>query len=316
MTHLTKKMIGGKGYFYLVKSIRLPNGSVSKIYKSLGTKKPSKMPDTKEYFLRKENQIYIDFALNNFKEDKILSSEEIKKLELMRLAYRKILKTLNKQQLKDLFDRFTVNFTYESNAIEGNSLTLKDVGVIIFENVSIKGKNLREIYETRNSRAVVDMILRKKFDVSHKSMLKMHRMLMRDMDINYGYKKIPNFILGKRLETTPPEKVYDELNKLIKWYEINKGKLHPLVLAAHFHGKFEKIHPFDDGNGRVGRFLINVILVDSGYMPIIIRKSSRTAYLSCLEAFDNGHEDKIKRFLLEKFKDTYRKFFEVYLKYI
>ena len=90
----------------------------------------------------------------------------------------------------------------------------------------------------------------------------------------------------------------------------------PLKLAALFHGKFERIHLFEDGNGRVGRFLINVILTKNKYSPLIIRKSQRIAYLSALEAFDQGYTEKLERFLLEKFKATYKNFFEVYFKYL
>jgi Fic family protein len=87
-------------------------------------------------------------------------------------------------------------------------------------------------------------------------------------------------------------------------------------LAAIFHGKFERIHPFEDGNGRVGRFLMNIILTKGGYPPLIIRKSQRVSYLKTLESFDSGHQDALVRFTLEKFKETYRKFFEVYVKYV
>ncbi|MDI6721719.1 MAG: Fic family protein, partial [Candidatus Aenigmarchaeota archaeon] len=204
----------------------------------------------------------------------------------------------------------------DSNAIEGNSLTLKDVSIVIFDNENIAGKSLREIYETRNSRIVTGMVLKKKFSVNNRDIIKMHRLLMKDIDVRIGYKKIPNIIYRteKEVQTTPPERVEKEMTQLIKWYESNK-KIHPLELAAIFHGNFEKIHPFEDGNGRVGRFLINVILIENGYPPVIIRKTSRQAYMSALAAFDSGYEDKLKRFILDRFKDTYRKFFEIYVKY-
>ncbi len=187
---------------------------------------------------------------------------------------------------------------------------------MIFDRESIQGKSLREIYETRNSRLVVDMILKKKFSITHDDIIRMHRLLMKDMDQRTGYKKIPNIIYRteKEVYTTPPEHVEKEMTELIDW--LNKSEnLHPLERAAILHGRFEKIHPFEDGNGRVGRFLINIILVNSGYPPLIIRKTRRTSYMSALAAADSGHDDKLKRFMLQAFKDTYRKFFEVYVKY-
>ena len=316
MPHLLRMLVKGKKYFYLAKSIRMPDGSQKKLYKFLGSKKPHRVPASAGFFEKKEQEVLLNFAAKKYANDKIITDAEIKKIELMRLGYKKIMRRLSKKQVKDMLDRFAVNFTYESNALEGNSLTLKDVAIVIFENISIRGKELREIYEARNSRRVIELIFKKKFQISHESIIKIHKILMRDIDTATGYKKIPNFILGRNVETTPPEKVLGEMDRLISWYNSNMGRLHPIVLASIFHGRFEKIHPFEDGNGRVGRFLVNVILTSAGYPPLIIRRTTRTAYMSCPSAFDNSHYDNLKRFFLEKFKDTYRKFFEVYVKYV
>ncbi len=315
MVYVKEKVISGQKYYYLTKSIRLPDGRVKTIQKKLSDKNepPAKYS---EWFDAQEKMAFADWAVKAYRKNSVFTEEEIRKIEGMRVDYRKILRQLSNQQKKDLFDRFTANFTYESNAIEGNSLTLKDVAVVLFEKTAIKGKELREVYDTRNSRDVVDLILKKKFKVSEKDIIKMHKMLVRDMEIVTGYKKIPNFLIGRKTSTAPPEKVKEEMNKLLRHYERNSGKIHPLELAAQFHGVFERIHPFEDGNGRVGRFLINVILVNKGYPPLIIRKTQRIAYFKCLEDFDNGYKENLERFILEKFKDTYRKFFEVYVKYL
>lgn len=307
------KRINRKTYKYVVKSIRLPNGKVKtleKIYKN------ESREEIKQIFDKKEKEEHTKYAQQNFTSDHIFTEEEFKKLEGMKIDYRNVLKKLTKTSLKDLLDRFTANFTYESNALEGNSLTLKDVSMVMFENVSLKGKDLREIYETKNSRAVVELITKNKFKVTHEDIIKMHKILMKDIGVLTGYKRFPNEILGKKVKTTPPEKVHQELSSLIKWYHTNEQKLHPLTLAALFHGKFEQIHPFEDGNGRVGRFLINIMLTSKKYPPLIIRKSQRIPYLKALEKFDNGHEDALQRLILKRFKETYRKLFEVYVKYI
>ena len=318
MVHVSKKTIKGKKYTYLVKSIRLPDGSIKKISKIID-KSTSKKILEKKYlndFLNKEKEANIKWALRNFEKNSVMAEEEIKKVESIRVDYKYLLKKLTNEQKKDVFDRFIVNFTYESNALEGNSLTLKDVAIVIFDKKYSKNKDLREIYETRNSRNVLDILLKKKFKINHESIIKMHKMLMKDIDTRSGYKKIPNFLLGKRLQTTPPEKVYSEMTDLLDWYNKNSNKIHPITTASIFHAKFEKIHPFEDGNGRVGRFLVNTILVNNGYPPLMVRKTSRNAYFTCLEAADNGHYKKMERFLLEKFKKTYNNFFEIYTKYI
>ncbi len=310
--HYKYKIIKGKKYKYIVKSVRLPNKKViplEKLYKRNDK-------EIEKFFEEKEINENYKYVLKKFKSDYIFTEEEFKKIEKIKYRYKKILKRLTKTSLKDLFDRFTANFTYESNALEGNSLTLKDVAIVMFENIAIKGKDLREIYETRNSRKVVELILKNKFNITHKDIIKMHKILVKDIDVQTGYKKFPNILVGKNIQTTPPEKVYEEMDKLIKWYEINKDIIHPIKLAAFFHGRFEQIHPFEDGNGRVGRFIISLILIKSKYPPLIIRKSKRISYINALEAFDNKHSAKLERFLLEKFKETYNKFFEIYEKYI
>jgi len=318
MTYLSKKTINGKRYHYLVKSLRLPDGSQKKIQKLV------KNPENKyalekryqDYFIRKEKELYSKYAIEKYKTGSIYTKNEIEKLESIKVDYKYMMRKLSEKQLKDAFDRFTVNFTYESNAIEGNSLTLKDVAIVLFENATIESKNLRDIYETRNLRDIMELVREGGFDINHKDIIKLHELLMRDMDTTVGYKEVPNYILGKSIETTPPEKVESEMSELIKWYNKSIGSIHPLNASAIFHGRFEGIHPFEDGNGRVGRVLSNVILMKNKYPPLIIRKSQRLSYLKSLEDYDNGFDWSIKHFFLRRFKETYRKFFEVYTKYL
>ncbi len=329
MVYLKKKKVGERDYYYLTKSIRLPDGRVKTLQKLVpktadtkefdSTTKLSKLREQssriEDFFNQKEKEAHTEFALHNYKTNSIFTEDKFRKIEGIRADYRNLLKKLSKSQIKDIFDRFTANFTYESNAIEGNSLTLKDVSIVIFENIIPSGKELREIYETRNSRGVVELIIKKRFRINHRDILRMHKLLMRDIPTALGYKKLPNYIIGKTVETTPPERVKDEMYSLIKWVNENPEKQHPLQLSADFHGKFEKIHPFEDGNGRVGRFLSSVILINKGYPPLIIRKSQRLSYLKALDDFDRNYKANLERFFLEKFEDTYKKFFEVYVRY-
>ncbi len=314
--HLSKKKIKGKYYYYLVKTMRLPNGEITKISKLVKDPSEAHTPEIKAFFEQKEIELLSKYAQKQYAQFRLPQEDALERMEKMRIEYKKITKRLSPAQLKDLFDRFTVNFTYESNAIEGNSLTLKDVAIVLHEDVSIKGKSLREIYETRNSREVVDLILKKKFKVTEKNTLKMHSMLVKDMQIPSGYKTVPNYIQNREVVTTPPEKVQTAMKELFNWFDKNKGKMHPLQLAAKFHGHFENIHPFEDGNGRVGRFLMNIILVNASYPPIIIRKTQRISYFNALEDSDNGRSITLERLLYERLKETHEKFFKIYEKYL
>ncbi len=316
MVSLKYKTIKGKKYLYAEHSFRLPDGKVKKISKLIKEEKDKESKEIKDYFLKKQIKAYQDYALKTYKPDSIFTEEQIKKLEAIKVEYKKIIKKFTKKQIKDILDRFTVNFTYESNAIEGNSLTLKDVTLIIGENIVPKGKDLREVYETKNTREAHELLFKNKIKITIKDMIKIHSILVKDTGIQFGFKKIPNYLVLRNLETTSPEKVEQEIKKLISWYEVNRKKIHPIKLAAEFHDRFERIHPFEDGNGRTGRVLLNAILLENGYPPLIIRKTSRIAYFSSLEAFDKGHKDKLERFLLEKLKNTFNNFFKIYVRYL
>lgn len=318
MVYLKEKTISGKKYLYLTKSVRLPGGKIKTIQKLAkeGASLRALEKRHRDFFILKEKEAFVDFALKKYGKDAVFNADEIRKIEEIKADYQRIIKKFTKEQWKDLFDRFIANFTYESNAIEGNSLTLKDVAIVLFEKRAIKGKDLREIYETRNSRSVMEFMLKKKFKMAEKDIIRIHRLLMRNIDTRTGYKAVPNYILGSKVELTPPEKVTEEMGALVGWCNKKIGELHPLQVSALFHGKFERIHPFEDGNGRVGRFLSNIILLNNNYPPLIIRKSQRSSYIKCLEDFHNGYTANLERFFLEKYKKTYRNFFAVYLKYI
>ena len=319
MVFISSKTIKGKKRYYLERSIRLLTGKVKKfsIYlKDYDAKR--KYKDINHYKRLLNGNIskeLTEFAARYYKKINIFNEELLKRLEEIKLGYKEITKKLSKKQLQDIIDRFTANFTYESNAIEGNSLTLKDVTFVLHEKKAIKGKDLREIYETLNTREAMELVFSNKLRVNEKDVIKLHKILVKNTGVSFGYKKLPNFLMHRQLETTAPEKVKEEMGKLIDWYNENET-IHPLQRAAIFHGKFEKIHPFEDGNGRAGRLLINIMLLNNRYPPLIIRKSQRLPYFSCLEAFDKGYEDKLNRFLVEKYKKTYEKFFKVYVKYL
>ncbi|MDO8459791.1 MAG: Fic family protein [Nanoarchaeota archaeon] len=316
MVSVKYKTINRRKYLYAEYSFRLPNGKIKKISKLIKGEEDKNSKETKDYFLKKQIEAYQDYALKTYRKDSIFTEEQIKKLESIKIEYRKIIKSFTKNQIKDILDRFTVNFTYESNAIEGNSLTLKDVTLILGENVVPKNKDLREVYETRNTREAHELLFKDRVKINIKDIFRVHSILVKDTGVQLGFKKLPNYLLMRNLKTTPPEKVEKEMKELISWYESNKDKIHPLRLAAEFHARFERIHPFDDGNGRTGRILLNAILLEHNYPPLIIRKTSRIAYFSSLEAFDNGHKAKLERFFLDKIKDTFEKFFKVYVRYL
>ena len=310
------KNINGKKYLYAEHSFRLPNGKIKKISKLIKKQGDKENKEVKGYFLKKQIEAHQKYALETYKEDSIFTKEQIKKLESIKIEYKEIIKSFTKKQIKDILDRFTINFAYESNAIEGNSLTLKDVTLILGENIVPKDKDLREIYEVRNTREAHELLFEHKIKISIKDIIKLQSIVVKDTGVQTGFKKLPNYLVMRNLKTTSPEKVEKETNELIDWHNKNKEIIHPLRLATEFHARFERIHPFEDGNGRTGRILLNAILLEQNYPPLIIRKTARVAYFSSLEAFDKGHKARLERFLLEKLKKTFNNFFKIFVKYL
>ncbi len=319
MAFVSEKTIKGRKRYYLERSIRLPNGKVKKFSIYLKDHSPKKRyKDAAHYnelLNAKISKVLVEFAARNYRKSNIFDEDLIRRLEEIKIGYKSLIKKITKKQMQDIIDRFTVNFTYESNAIEGNSLTLKDVAIVLHEKRILKGKDLREVYETLNTREAMEMVFGNKLRINETDIIKLHKILTKNTGVAPGFKKFPNFILGRNVRTTPPEDVQKAIKDLIQWYH-KKNEMQPLQKASIFHGRFERIHPFEDGNGRVGRLLINIMLINNGYPPLIIRKTHRISYFGCLEAFDKGHEDKLNRFLVEKYKKTYEKFFKIYIKYI
>ncbi|MFH1649988.1 MAG: Fic family protein [Candidatus Woesearchaeota archaeon] len=316
MVMLSTKSINGRKYLYAEYSFRLPDGSLKKLSKRITSDKDAKAPGTRAYFLQKETETSQVWALKKYSRDRIFTEKRIAEFERYRVGFKRIKNELSKHQFDDLLKRFTCNFTYESNALEGNSLTLKDVTLLLYENVLPKNKELREIFETRNTHAAHELLFRGKVRLNIAYVLKIHKLVVKDMKIPVGWKTVPNFLVMRSVKTTPPERVQSDIEELFAWYESVRDTWHALKIAAHFHARFERIHPFEDGNGRVGRILLNAILMDSGYPPLIIRRTMRQSYFSALDAADKRHFDKMENFLIEKFRDTYNKFFEIYIKYV
>ncbi|MBI5635886.1 Fic family protein, partial [Candidatus Micrarchaeota archaeon] len=237
MAYFSTKNIKGRDYLYAVQSVRMPGGRVAKLSKLVKNKGEARRLNG--FFERKKLELFSKNA-GRLELSGVHDENAVEKMEAMRLEYQNILRKLSQNQRKDLFDSFTVNFTYESNALEGNSLTLRQVAIVIHENASIKDKDLREIYETRNARRVVDLILKKKLRATQDGIKKMHSMLVADMGIEKGYKKLPNYLHRRQVITTLPEEVGKEMNELLEWLAQSKGKIHPLQLAAQFHGRFEQ----------------------------------------------------------------------------
>ena len=289
MAYVEEKKSGNKTRVYLTKNIRL-NGKFEKVRVFLGYK-----PVKDLQFIRKSKEPELERKVNelmaNLDDDqRLLSVSERKELSRLAESYADSLKKFDPVTKQKYLDWFLTQFTYDSNAIEGSSVPLEEVGLILFDKVVPADRNLREVYEVQNHKKAFDFIGKYRGDLNLKFVLSIHKRLMFDILQDAG--KIRNvrvFVRGADLNPPGPGEVKGRLEKLVKWYKTHKS-LHPVILAAYIHSEFEMIHPFRDGNGRAGRLLLNFILTKNSFPPINIRNEKKRTYYSALQEWDKGNK--------------------------
>lgn len=274
MVYTEVKKKKGRNYYYRVISIREKNKvNKKRIYLGVNLKKDELQE--KEQKADKELKILTS----------LLTKREIKELD-------KIKKRYSSQPLgnkENRYEAFCSLFTYNSTAIEGNTLNLRETSSLLFEKITPSAKPLREINEIANHKEAFDLILNKEIEISKKTILNIHKIvakntLRKELENQVGkYRELQVYIRGVDWIPPKPQDVPKEMKTLLLWYSKNKRKLHPVILAAYFHSAFETIHPFVDGNGRVGRLLINLILHKKGYPMINIPNSRKNNYYAVLQ---------------------------------
>ena len=183
-----------------------------------------------------------------------------------------------------------IEYTYESNRIEGNSLTLQETALVIEKGLTIGGKSLNEHLEAVNHQNAIEYIkdlAKQNETITERDLLQIHYLILQGINNEQAgkYRNLQVLISGAKHVPPQPYLVQKEIESLFLWYNDNKDKLHPVVLSAEMHERLVTIHPFIDGNGRTARLLTNLILLQNGF-PIAILKGdidSRLKYYSALE---------------------------------
>lgn len=242
-----------------------------------------------------------EFALKALKvaEDEIKYNKAISNLKIS-TSLEKILKEID--ILKDKLDTYRkfdsykikqaleLEYTFESNRIEGNTMTLRETDMVINEGLTISGKSMREHLEAINHQEAIGFIkdlMQKNNALNERDLLSIHNLILRGIipEDAGRYRKVQVMIQGSSHMPPQPLLVAQEMEEYFIWYEINKNKLHPIILAAEMHERLVTIHPFIDGNGRTSRLIMNLILMQKGYLIANIKGDyeNRMQYYQSLE---------------------------------
>jgi Fic family protein len=290
--HLEIRERNGLKKYYLAHSFRV-GGNVRKVRVYLGAdlspedlKLKRKRAETELKERLKERQAIRDPFITT------LLPFDLKELET--LEERGELRVLHLSELD--WERFKEAFTYDTNAIEGSLVEAKEVTDILRKRKWPKDRSKEDISETYGVAEAVDCIRKTKEHISLKLIKELHRIVFKNSKLFAGKfrEKGAEVVVADAYGNVvhrgaPSSQVERQLKQLIGWYSRNKKKYPPLILAAVVHNQFENTHPFQDGNGRVGRLLLNNILLKHNLPPLNIEMRNRSQYYAALQAYENDH---------------------------
>ena len=223
---------------------------------------------------------------------KPLDGRRSKNNVIMEVDYKKeklaAMRPLTAGEVERLRDEFMIEFTYNSNAIEGNTLTLKETAMAL-EGMTIDKKPLKDHLEAvghRDAFLYVQDIAKKDMPLTESVIKNIHALVLMNRPEDKGvYRRIPVKIMGAYTEPVQPYLIEPKMTELLAADNERKGVLHDIERVARFHLEFEGIHPFIDGNGRTGRLLMNLELIKCGYPPINVKFADRKRYYDAFDAY-------------------------------
>lgn len=213
------------------------------------------------------------------------------------------LRPLTPGEVARLREEFMVDFTYNSNAIEGNTLTLKETAMVL-EGMTIDQKPLKDHLEAvghKDAFLYVEDIASRNTTLTDSVIKNIHSLVLMNQPEDKGvFRRIPVKIMGAYTEPVQPYLIEPKITELLLVNEERKTTMNPIERIARFHLEFEGIHPFIDGNGRTGRLLMNLDLIQNGYPPINVKFTDRKRYYDAFDAFyRDGNPDKMTELISE-----------------
>lgn len=294
MVTIKKKLLKGKTYYYLEHSIR--NGKkVQKKEKYLGNKIPASIEKIKKSFVDElyQEKWYADIdkiKKNFFKEQKTIPP------------------SIREKEVQD----FAIRFTYDTQRIEGSTLTRRETADLLEKGIAPKSKPMRDVQEAEAHKDLFYEMLKFKKELTLQTVLNWHWSLFNKTkpDMAGKIRKYQVRISRSKFVPPLPVEVYPMLTEFFTWYRKNRDKLHPVELAALVHLKFVTIHPFGDGNGRITRLIMNFVLHTKKYPMLDIPYEKRNSYYNALERSQVKKDEKI---FLQWFAKRYIKEYKRYL---
>ena len=208
------------------------------------------------------------------------------------------LRPLPEEALEKIQDALDIEYTYESNRIEGNTLTLQETALVVNEGVTISGKSMREHLEAINHAEAISYIkdiAKQDIEISERTIKEIHALILHGIDReNAGrYRTVPVMISGSTHMPPQPYLIEKQMEDFIlRFKQMEAEKVHPVLIAAYLHDELVRIHPFIDGNGRTSRLLMNLYLLRHGYV-IITLKGSNDAKVNYYKALEMSHTEQL-----------------------
>lgn len=302
MVYHEERKVNGKIQNYLIHNERKNNKWVKKS-KYIGSGQINKEKIQK---LKKEFEIEI-MANKKFP---YLKKEDTIEIEKLKKRYLKKIKSLEKEELVQLKNSFFTELTYNSNAIEGNTLSLQETSLVLNEGLAPEGKTLREIHEAKNHQEAIEFVKSYEGDLNEKFILKLHSVILKNISKRFGgrYRESDVKIFGSNVKFPSSNEVPQLMKNLIHRYKKNKDRLHQFELATITSMEFLTIHPFVDGNGRVSRLIMNFLLDKGNYPWINIYNKNRQKYLEAVRKANDENYSLIFPLLIKTLKENLEDF--------
>lgn len=306
---ISQKVVNGKPYRYALDSIYINRGKTIQKNRSLGsiattTNLAQKKQDFQRYVIKEETRLRIEYWEGRASKDFLLFND-IEKIEYLRANLFQLKRNIGELGATAMETAFLIDFIYNSNKLEGSRVPRESVEKMVRE--STKEKN----DEVKNTIAAINYVKQKKNKFTIREVEKIHDILLGHEPANLKYRTNNDIVVGNS-PVSDYKNIKSELTALFEWIDKNNFKLYPVEEAFLFYYKFERIHPFKDGNGRVGRLLMNEILKIHKYHPMIIWNKNREAHMNAFTKAMDGRYRSFFQFMGEQFIKTH----EIYLKKI